>query len=275
MAEVFRATVLPDHTAVAIKILDHKLSSNPNAQQRFAREVQVQSMIRHRNVAALLGSGVTPQREPYLVLELLRGRSLRSVIKNEGAISPRRAVSYVWQALQGLAAVHGAGVLHRDLKPANIMLEPVSGIMRTVGRTASGAEPSTLQRSEGGERIVLIDFGFASLDGSAKLTLQGTVVGSLTYMAPERLRGEPPDERADLYSLGIVLYELLRGAPPFSAEDDLELIDRHLHQPVPPLCDPQAGISRTLADVVEMALAKQADLRFANAQAMAAALATC
>lgn len=275
MAEVFRATVLPEQTAVAIKILDHKLSSNPNAQQRFAREVQVQSMLRHRNVAALLGSGVTPQREPYLVLELLRGRSLRSVIKNEGAIAPRRAVGYVWQALQGLAAVHGAGVLHRDLKPANIMLEPVSGIMRTVGRTAPGVEPSTLQRSDGGERIVLIDFGFASLDGSAKLTLQGTVVGSLTYMAPERLRGETPDERADLYSLGIVLYELLRGAPPFSAEDDLELIERHLHQPVPSLYDPQAGISRGLAAVVEMALAKQAELRFASAQAMAAALTTC
>lgn len=275
MAEVFRATVLPDHTAVAIKILDQKLSSSPAAQQRFAREVQAQAMIRHRNVAALLGSGVTPQREPYLVLELLRGRSLRSVIKNEGAISPRRAVGYVWQALQGLAAVHGAGVLHRDLKPANIMLEPVSGIMRTVGRTAPGVEPSTLQRSDGGERIVLIDFGFASLDGSAKLTLQGTVVGSLTYMAPERLRGETPDERADLYSLGIVLYELLRGTPPFSAEDDLELIDRHLHQPVPELRDPGGGISRALAEVVEMALAKQAEHRFASAQAMAAALASC
>mgnify|MGYP003376176070 CR=1 FL=1 len=283
MAEVFRATVLADQTSVAVKILDQKVSTNPNAQQRFAREAQVQAMIRHRNVAALLGSGITPQREPYLVVELLRGRSLRSVIKNEGAVSPRRAVSYIWQALQGLAAVHAAGVLHRDLKPANIMLEPISGMIGAVGRGASsgtssgtsGAEPTTLQRSEGAERIVLIDFGFASLDGSAKLTQQGTVVGSLTYMAPERLRGDAPDERADLYSLGVVLYELLRGAPPYAADDDLDLIEQHLHGPLPQLYDPAAGIGQSLAEVARVALAKHPDERFSSAQAMAAALSTC
>jgi eukaryotic-like serine/threonine-protein kinase len=251
MAEVFRATSLADHAAVAVKILTQQVSANPNAQQRFAREARVQAMIRHHNVAALLGSGLTPEREPYLVLELLRGRSLRSVIKAEGLVSPRRAVSYAWQALQGLAAVHSAGVLHRDLKPANIMLEPVA---------------------QGGERIILIDFGFASLDGGAKLTLQGTVVGSLTYMAPERLRGEPPDERADLYSIGIVLFELLKGAPPYAAEDDLDLIEQHLEGPLPRLYDLAAGITMPLVEVVRVALAKHPSDRFASALAMAHAL---
>lgn len=251
MAEVFRATQLADNRAVAVKILTQQVSSNPNAQQRFAREAQVQAMIRHRNVAALMGSGLTPGREPYLVLELLRGRSLRSVLKAEGAVAPRRAASYMWQALLGLAAVHEAGVLHRDLKPANIMLEPVSG---------------------GGERITLIDFGFASLDGSAKLTQQGTVVGSLTYMAPERLRGETPDERSDLYAIGIVLFELLTGAPPYAADDDLDLIDLHLHGPMPRLYDPSAGISQPLVEVVRTALNKQAEDRYADATEMAQAL---
>jgi eukaryotic-like serine/threonine-protein kinase len=157
----------------------------------------------------------------------------------------------MWQALLGLAAVHQAGVLHRDLKPANIMLEPVSG---------------------GGERITLIDFGFASLDGSAKLTQQGTVVGSLTYMAPERLRGETPDERSDLYAIGVVLFELLTGAPPYAADDDLDLIDLHLHGPMPRLYDPSSGISQPLVEVVRTALNKQADDRYADALEMAQAL---
>jgi eukaryotic-like serine/threonine-protein kinase len=250
MAEVFRATSVLDNRAVAVKILNQQVSSNPNAQQRFAREAQVQAMIRHHNVAELLGSGLTSEREPYLVVELLRGRSLRSVIK-DGAQPPRRAASYIWQALQGLAAVHSAGVLHRDVKPANIMLEPMSG---------------------GGERIILIDFGFASLEGGAKLTQQGTVVGSLTYMAPERLRGDVPDERSDLYSMGIVLFELLTGAPPYSADDDLDLIEMHLNGPMPRLFDAAAGITEPLVAVVRTALEKLADDRFASAEDMAQAL---
>lgn len=255
MAEVFRATELDEHggpgRVVAVKIMAQQVSTNPNARERFAREARVQAMVQHRNVASLLGSGFTAEREAYLVLELLRGRSLRSVIKAEGLVAPRRAAGYMWQALQGLAAVHAAGVLHRDLKPANIMLEPVSG---------------------GSDRITLIDFGFASLDGSAKLTQQGTVVGSLTYMAPERLRGETPDERADLYSLGIVLFELLTGAPPYAAEDDLDLIDLHLNGPMPRLYDPSAGITQPLVEVVRTALGKQAADRYGSAIEMAHAL---
>src|SRR6185503_12576609 len=175
---------------------------------RFAREAEVQAKLRHRNVAALLATGVTDKHEPYLALELLRGKSLRSVLKGEGRIAARRAASYAFQALQGLAAVHEAGVLHRDLKPANIMLEPSPGPI---------------------DRVVLIDFGFATFEGSAKLTLQGTVVGSLTYISPERLRAEDPDQRSDIYGLGVVLFELLIGRPPFIADDDFDLINMHLN----------------------------------------------
>jgi eukaryotic-like serine/threonine-protein kinase len=249
MAEVYHAVDLQTQTAVALKILRHTHVTDQVALARFAREADVQTRVRHRNVAALLATGLTPgRREPYLAVELLRGKSLRSVIKGEGRIAPRRAASYAWQALQGLSAVHDAGILHRDLKPANIMLEPSPGPV---------------------DRVVLIDFGFATFEGSAKLTQQGTVVGSLTYIAPERLRGEPTDARADLYAMGVILFELLTGRPPFQAEDDFDLIDMHVNADPPSLTELAVALPPELDAVVHRALAKYPDERFSTAAEMA------
>src|SRR5262245_10932330 len=207
MAEVFRAFDLETQSHVALKILKRSLTGDPSIKQRFSREADVQAKLRHRNVAALLATGVTEHDEPYLVVELLRGKTLRHVIKTEGRLAPRKATSYAWQALQGLAAVHHSGVLHRDLKPANIMPEPSPGPV---------------------DRVVLIDFGFATLEGAARLTQQGTVVGSLTYIAPERLRGDLPDRRSDLYAIGTILFEMLQGTPPFTAARDIDLVELQL-----------------------------------------------
>jgi eukaryotic-like serine/threonine-protein kinase len=251
MAEVYRALDLQTSAYVALKILRHTAIEDAVSLARFAREAEVQSMLRHRNVAALLATGVTDKHEPYLALELLRGKSLRSVLKAEGRISPRRAASYAFQALQGLASVHAASVLHRDLKPANIMLEPSPGPI---------------------ERVVLIDFGFATFEGSAKLTLQGTVVGSLTYIAPERLRGEPTDQRADLYAIGVILFELLAGRPPFTADDDFDLIAQHLDIEPPRLQAIDPALPAVLDEVIARALHKQPTERYADALEMAAAL---
>ncbi|MDQ3333788.1 MAG: serine/threonine protein kinase [Myxococcota bacterium] len=249
MADVFRAVDLHTSAYVALKILRTSLDGDPSASMRFSREGEVQARLRHPNVAALLASGITEQTEPFLAMELLRGKTLRGVIKAEGRIDARRASSYTWQALQGLTAVHDAGILHRDLKPANIMLEPSQG-------------PA--------DRVVLIDFGFASVEGSAKLTQQGAVVGSLLYMAPERMRGEPVDQRSDLYSMGVVFYELLSGEPPFTAKDDLDLVEMHLHAR-PPSLDP-ATVPAPLIPIVMRCLAKQQAQRFANAREMIATL---
>ncbi|MEJ7599057.1 MAG: serine/threonine-protein kinase [Kofleriaceae bacterium] len=248
MANVFRALDIQTSAYVALKILSQSLENDPAARQRFQREAEVQERIRHRNVAALLDVGVTQHDEPYLVVELLRGKSLRGVIKSEGRVDPRRATSFAWQALQGLAAVHSAGVLHRDLKPANIMLEPSPGPV---------------------DRVVLIDFGFATFEGSAKLTQQGAVVGSLTYIAPERLRGEPVDQRSDLYAIGVILFELLMGAPPFHSKDDFDLVEMHLNDAPPPL-DP--ALPAAIGHVLQHALAKHQDDRYPDAIAMAGAL---
>lgn len=251
MADVYRALDLTTAAYVAVKILRATPeAADPAAPRRFAREAEVQERIRHRNVAALLDTGWTPEGEPFLAVELLRGKTLRGALRREGPLDVRRAVSYAWQALQGLAAVHALGILHRDLKPANIMLE---------------ASPGPI------ERVVLIDFGFATFEGGAKLTLQGAVVGSLQYIAPERLRGEPVDHRSDLYAIGAILHEMLAGAPPFAAASDIDLIELHLGAPPPPLA--RADVPPALAAVVARALAKAQGDRFADAEAMAAAIA--
>jgi serine/threonine-protein kinase len=250
MADVFRAR---DHTRqreVAVKILRQSLTQSSEAVQRFQREARVQEMVQHPNVAALYDGGVTREGEPFLVVELLRGRSLRTALRSQGRVSMEMAASYCFQALQGLAAVHTLGVRHRDLKPGNMMLEPSGGAV---------------------ERVVLIDFGFAALEGASKLTLQGYVVGSLSYMAPERLTGEPGDERADLYSMGIVLYEMLVGRPPFRAVDDYDLIRAHLEdQPVPPsTAEPACAINPAMESVLMRALSKDPRRRPESAQQMA------
>jgi serine/threonine-protein kinase len=255
MADVYRAHDVQTDAPVAVKILRLalSLSNEGEAVRRFAREAHVQALVRHRNVAALYGSGVTGHGEPFLVVELLRGKSLRTVIKAEGRVSAARATSYAWQALQGLAAVHQRGILHRDLKPANLMLEPSPGPV---------------------DRVTLIDFGFATLEGDSRLTQQGHVVGSLTYLAPERLRGDQAEARSDVYSVGIILYELLSGRAPFIGDDDFDLIARHLEDPPPPLAPlmPDSTAAAVLEPIILKALAKQLDDRYASALDMAQAL---
>ena len=250
-AEVFRALDRETQTPVALKIMRHTHVSDSVQLARFSREGEVQAKLRHRNIAALLASGVTEKHEPYLAVELLNGKTLRGVVKAEGRLDARRAASYAWQALNGLAAVHAQGVLHRDLKPANIMLEPSQGPI---------------------DRVVLIDFGFATFEGSAKLTLQGTVVGSLTYIAPERLRGEQAGPRADLYAMAVILFEMLTGRPPFVAEDDFDLIDYHVNVEAPRLRDLDDTMPQALDDLVARALDKDPDERFVDAAMMATQL---
>ncbi|HUQ02629.1 MAG TPA: serine/threonine-protein kinase [Kofleriaceae bacterium] len=252
MADVYRAHDSHERTAVAVKILRGQQARDHEAVARFEREFEVQGQIRHRNVAALYGGGTTDTAEPYIVVELLRGHSLRALLKQQGAAPPARALSYTWQALQGLHAVHQRGILHRDLKPANLMLEPSPGVV---------------------ERVVLIDFGFAAFEGGAKLTQRGHVVGSLTYLAPERLRGKSAEPRSDLYAMGVILYELLAGRPPFSGTDDFELISAHLHDDPPPLSVAAAvDLPPQVIEVVERALSKEPEHRHDDAAAMAVAI---
>jgi serine/threonine-protein kinase len=249
MADVFEAQDRTEERRVALKLLRESMAREPRARERFVREGCAQELIKHRNVAVMYDVGVHAAR-PYLVLELLRGRSLADVVRAEGRVGVVRAASYGWQALQGLDATHAQGVLHRDLKPANLMLEPSDGPV---------------------ERVVLIDFGFASLEGTVAITQRGHVVGSLPYLAPERLRGEHADERADLYGVGVILYELLVGRRPFLGKDDPTLMAQHVKELPRPLREaaPDAGIPAALEALVLRALAKRPADRPGSAKAMA------
>lgn len=252
MADVFGARDQHSGREVAVKILRRMLAEDPEIMRRFQREARAQEMIQHQNVAALYGGGATTRGEPYLVVELLRGTSLLRRLRKRGPQDLLSATNYCWQALQGLAAMHTLGIFHRDLKPANIMLEP--------GR-------------DGNERAVLIDLGFAALQGASRLTQQGHVVGSLSYMAPERLIGKPSDERSDIYAMGIILYELLVGSPPFVADDDYQLINAHLDEaPVPPSETRPGVVSAAVEIVIMQALAKAPEARPQSAMQMARAL---
>lgn len=253
MADVYGARDLANGRAVAVKILRRVLAEDKEMLRRFQREARAQEMIQHKNVAALYGGGATERGEPYLVVELLHGISLLRRLRKRGPLDLLSATNYCWQVLQGLAAMHTLGIFHRDLKPANIMLEP---------------------NPDGTERIVLIDLGFAALQGATRLTQQGHVVGSLSYMAPERLIGHPSDERSDIYAVGIILYELLVGVPPFIADDDYELINAHLDQPpVPPSeYQPAVNITPAVESVLLQSLAKAPEQRPRSAMHMARAL---
>lgn len=250
MADVYGARDQVNGREVAVKILRRVLADNLEIMHRFQREARAQEMIQHHNVAALYGGGATARGEPYLVVELLRGTSLLRRLRKRGPLELLSATNYCWQALQGLGAMHVLGIFHRDLKPANIMLEP---------------------SRDGTERVVLIDLGFAALQGASRLTQQGHVVGSLSYMAPERLTGKPSDERSDVYAMGIILYELLVGAPPFVADDDYQLINAHLDQaPLPPSeCRQSLYIPSAVEAVILQALAKEPEQRPSSAMQMA------
>jgi serine/threonine-protein kinase len=250
VADVFAARDEKRGDDVALKILRGQQARDREAIERLQREAQVQRMIKHRNVAAFYGGGLTARNEPYLVVELLRGSSLRQVVRKGGPVAAPHAASYAWQALQGLQAAHTLGVFHRDLKPANLMLEPSPGPV---------------------ERVVLIDFGFAALEGGRRLTRAGHVVGSLGYMAPERLQGDPGGVAADLYGLGAILFELLAGRRPFVAEDELALIELQLEASPPPFEEvcPGVQVPASLQHVVYKSLAKDPVERAPDAATMA------
>jgi serine/threonine-protein kinase len=245
MAEVHRAR-RPGGPAVALKLVTTMIDDA--ARVRFAREVASAARLDHPGCLRVLDHGLST-RGPYLVSELLGGDNLRQRL-GRGRFAPRDAVRVADALLAALEHAHERGVVHRDVKPDNVVY----------------------RRRDDDRDLVLVDFGLARAVGDASVTRQGTCVGSPRYLAPERVLGRPADERADLYAVGAILFEMLTGRPPFVGATALEIARQQVERPLPELGGLRRGIAPQLAAVVRCALAKQPDHRFARAATMRAAL---
>ncbi|MEU7879158.1 serine/threonine-protein kinase [Microbispora bryophytorum] len=239
MGEVWRGRDLRAHRPVAVKILAPQVAGVAS-RERFAREARAAARVVHPNVVTVLDVGEQDAR-PYLVMELLTGRSLAEELLDRGRYGVAEACHLMSQAAAGLDAAHRAGVVHRDVKPANLHL------------TASGV-------------LKVVDFGVAQVaTEAARLTMVGTVVGTAAYLAPEQIDGRGGGSACDLYALGCVCYELLCGHPPFTGSAP-ELVYQHIHQaPVPPSRH-RPDIPAELERLIMALLAKDSGGRPADAE---------
>ena len=216
---VFRAKHVDLGQAVAIKVLQGSANANPDSLARFRREGITACRVKHPNAVQVMDFGVTPGGVAYLVMELLSGYSLDHELTDGRKVPLSRTVRIMVPVCEALAAAHRFGIVHRDVKPANIFLHLA-----------------------GGEEVPkVLDFGIARIVGEAaadpRVTLEGFIVGTPVYMAPERFRNQPLDGRSDVYSVGITLYQMLTGRLPFAADqaDPMAVAMRHLEAPPPPM----------------------------------------
>jgi serine/threonine protein kinase len=246
MGTVYRARRLHIGDDVAVKLLRTDLVLKEEAIERFRREARSAAMISHPNVVSIhdFSDASGPSGMAYIVMELVKGTSLRTLLECEGRMRPERAVALMRDICAGVGVAHRQGLLHRDLKPDNVIITPAN----TEGEL---------------ETAKVVDFGLAKLrdvSAGAILTQTGTVIGTLHYMSPEQCSGEEVDARADVYSLGAMLFEMLTGGPPFQAHNFTGLIAKHLHEP-PPSFPVELNIPGALAAACTRALSKDRDLR--------------
>jgi serine/threonine protein kinase len=249
MGTVYRGVQLSVDRPVAVKLIAGDAEHNPDYVLRFRREAKAMAQLRHPNTVRLLDFGVTEQGRMFMVMELLRGTDLEKRLEKSGALDVTQALRIVRQIAQSLSEAHAIGIVHRDLKPGNIFLAEV----------------------EGGDCFVkVMDFGVAGFkhDGTAStLTMKGAVLGTAAYMSPEQAQGEVVDARADLYSLGVILFEMLVARPPFQASTPVSLMIAHVSDPPPrllELCPDLAELER-VQPLLDRLLAKKPDERPSSA----------
>jgi serine/threonine-protein kinase len=256
MGIVYAARHAISERRVAVKWMEADLASEPDALERFVREARAMGRIEHPNVVGVLDVGTEPPIA-YLVMELLRGESLRAMIEREGRIEASLAVRTLLPVMEGVEAAHRAGVVHRDLKPENLFVvkDATDRVMTTK----------------------VLDFGISKLTetdskrrDSPKLTKTGHVVGTPTYMSPEQVRGALIDARSDVWSLSVILYEMLSGRTPFDAESYGALLVAIAVEPYVPL-DPSV-VPPNLARIVHRGLAKDPADRWPTVMDLARAL---
>ena len=257
MAEVYLGTHLTLERSVAVKVMHSFIEEDPDLLTRFQREAKVVAGLRHPNIVQIYDFD-TADGHPYIVMEYLRGPSLALYLRALHERNERIPVQQVARLLKSLASAldyaHGQDVIHRDIKPGNIILH-------------SKANEIPLDSTLTGDvDAVLTDFGLVRIAHSATQTASGMVSGTPAYMSPEQARGDKVDARADIYSLGVVLYEMLAGRVPFEGDSTIAVIYKHINEPPPPI----EGIAPSVQAVINRALAKEPDQRYQTALDMTA-----
>jgi hypothetical protein len=230
---------------VAVKVLAPPFDQDKSFVERFRREAHAAARLNHPNIVAVYDSG-SDDGTHYIVTELVDGETLADLLQREGALPPERVAEISRQICHALEAAHERGVVHRDVKPGNVMITP-----------------------EG--RVKVVDFGIARAAGAESVTRTGLVMGSASYLSPEQARGEPGDERSDIYSLGCVIYQMLTGRPPFVAENSISALYQHVNEPVeaPSSIRP---VPPALEETVLRALEKEPTRRFGSVKELEDAL---
>ena len=264
MATVYRAAHLHFKEDLAIKVVSSALTADQDFLNRFKREAVITRKLRHPNAVRLDDFDFTEDGRPFIAMEYVRGKSLRQVLQENGSLPVARAFNIARQVALALGAAHDLGIVHRDIKPDNIVLVP---------------------QADGSEVVKVLDFGIAkvadeNLDGATgyKPTSTGMVLGTPHYLSPEQAKGKKSsmiDGRADLYALGVMLYEMITGELPFKSDTAIEMLLHHIQSaPVPThLLKPELNIPETASQLVMKALEKDPGRRFQTGAQMAAALA--
>jgi serine/threonine protein kinase len=250
MGDVYRARDTRLDRQVALKVFAAGVRMDADLLARFAQEARTTALLNHPNIVAVFDVG-SHDGVPYVVSELLRGNTLRAQLR-DGALPVRVAVGYALEIARGLVAAHDVDVVHRDLKPENVFITD-------------------------DQRLKILDFGLAkcrktalglSNDDGSKSTQPGTILGTVGYMSPEQVRGAAADARADIFSVGVILHEMISGRPPFHGESAVETLHAILKDDAPAL-PPRRGVTPELDHVVRHCLEKNANGRFQSARDLA------
>ena len=242
MADVYKAKDTILNRIVAIKVLRAKLSDDAMALVRFQREASAASRLSHPNVVDIYDVGEYEGMH-YIVMEFIRGRTLKELIAQRGALDVDEAIGVMKQLVSAINHAHENNIIHRDIKPQNVLV-----------------------KDDG--TIKITDFGIAVANGSVQLTFNNTVMGSAHYLAPETTQGKEPNEQVDIYSLGIVFYELLTGKVPFTGKTPTEIAIKHLRKPMPFVRDFNPNIPQSVENIILKATAKNLSQRYVSCKEM-------
>jgi tRNA A-37 threonylcarbamoyl transferase component Bud32 len=251
MSTVYRAFDIVLERPVATKLMHREIASDSDQLERFRREARSVAQLNHPHIVTVIDAGEEPAEDggstPYIVLEYVDGETLKQLIRRVGPLDTSQALAYTIELARALGAAHERMIVHRDVKPQNVLIG-----------------------EEGGAKIT--DFGIARTLTEEGLTVAGRVLGTTDYVSPEQALGQPVTGQSDLYSLGIVLYEMLTGEVPFSGDSPVAVAMRHVREQVPDVQRLRPDVSAATASVIDRAVAKDLDWRYPNAESMVADL---